>query len=1636
MQEIQMSRKKSGSGAATAAGITFQENVAAWLVCQILAGPNRTNDLELPANEMLETITCESLQPIDDIVVGATQRRLYFQCKTSLDIGTNTEFVKVMRQFAEQFIKSGNANDRYILAVSDTASATLRNSISKVLKIVRGKRGDEREQALVNRDQKTTEKFGAFEQTAREQLQMLQNGKQVDHEDVLLLLDRILVYAAPFGAGACIPDAAIDKLALVLTKPEVANRAWEHIVSIVRGFSPNRTGGGREEFVRDLREEGFIAQPLAKVREAIASLRAISDDYLTKLARHASIQCEDRRAVPIKRPIVDSILSELRVGSLLLCGEAGAGKTGCMVQVACRLQEDNIPLIIIPVERAFLGGIQNLLPPGVSLKEVLSAWPTDQPGVVCLDGLDAARSSVSLRSVLDFVYQVQTVAPNWRILASIREYDLHKSDEIRRLFPGSVSSGVPSSDVSGVRSVRIPELTDAETAQLFSSVPTLETVLEHEESSDLKLLARNIFNLDLLVDLLISSVDQNELRRINTQDKLLETYWKKRVDEAANSTEPLTRLTQRMVDSRGLAVNVQTELTSELAVLFSNSVLTREPGPLPEDPELVRYRHNILFDYAISRLWLRGLNDPRVLAEVATSPDLAIVFRPSLRMTLQRLWRVDSTRNTFWTRVAAWYRTHGMNDICKLSLTQVAAEEFRAVRDVTPLLDQLSDTAIVDLLQRTITTALLLLRVNREVFDIVGRDAAEWLPLTQAIAEHDASRFSNTLRNVLAAILDGTPDGRNKLTPEQRGPFSFIARRLLDIYISDPSDHILRRETLGVAIRACVFAVSWDRTESVASLQRAITPEFLAKASFIVLPLLGDDITMLANHDELFVEQVFSSYAELPEPSSNRVTSMGSGSILSLTSTAAQDLSMFEYSVGEVFSELVESHPRLAARVMRLILRRHLANRESNPTEPLSSRTTEFEFEGKQRIYIRDHSYIWDSNQTHSQHNLWRKAADAVFARLKMETSTESVHASLFEELLSTADIGAIWNRLLLAGAEMPAAFGRRLAPLLSYPVFLREFETRYAVGQLLERRFATWDQDARKQVELAIMQIGRGNDKFRNNSEEAAERARNSLTVCLPRAAIMSDELRASADRLNSEQSASPPTVPFGIGKFGYVSEEEDLSERGLLGTDAQKRFFEIRDVVKRLGSSNEAIPVDEVRYALEKIAAYEDALATAESDLIATEQTQESEGEIAAVFSNLAKVEGAETCLRDVILQRLLRFTTHVQPSFNAMDDNCWDSESPHWGSPYPRLEAARGIVKFVRHSKEVDESTADAIRRLSEDTVAAVRYQILAELGNLYLVAPNLFWELIESTVAKEEKLALLQCVIFVLLRFPPNSEHADRVDRLIRRVESRLKNHASAGFVRKTMVVHFLRRSLYVGDEFANSWLDALIESPATASEELHELIRLWQELLSEPPSTNLLNADAIVARGIEVLSRAFDSSIAAWHGRPWGGLRDEEARAAFHRATGPMRQIVDTTSFLLDRRSHPTEPAPRSDYQRIHEMLKTFRPLIDRSATVPLPQEAYGFLRTLQYVSPVNPNDALLWVRTLVRSASERGFLNDYLGADLLIDLLERYLVEHRDLLSGNATVRGAMIDLLNDCVSNGWPKAAPLLMRLHEVFRA
>ena len=145
MSEVE--RSKSGGGAATSGGTTFQEDVACYLSTLILAETKAEPPTGLPQSVNLCEIVAETPQAIDDLMVGTSAGGiLYIQAKTSLSLSGNeaSEFAKVITQFVRQrwlgarpiggeIRPLDTSRDRFILVVGHAAPTTITDSLASVL---------------------------------------------------------------------------------------------------------------------------------------------------------------------------------------------------------------------------------------------------------------------------------------------------------------------------------------------------------------------------------------------------------------------------------------------------------------------------------------------------------------------------------------------------------------------------------------------------------------------------------------------------------------------------------------------------------------------------------------------------------------------------------------------------------------------------------------------------------------------------------------------------------------------------------------------------------------------------------------------------------------------------------------------------------------------------------------------------------------------------------------------------------------------------------------------------------------------------------------------------------------------------------------------------------------------------------------------------------------------------------------------------------------------------------------------------------------------------------------------------------------------------------------------------------------
>src|SRR6185295_4808031 len=259
----------------------------------------------------------------------------------------------------------------------------------------------------------------------------------------------------------------------------------------------------------------------------IVALKSYTDSRVKYLERLSLLKLEGN-SLKIQRPVVQALRDFASEDNCAVVGEPGAGKSGCLHDLVRELTKSH-DVVLLTADMVKASSPNDLardlnLAASHSLVDVLANWSGKAPGFLVVDALDAARARMSLHVLCEVLREVTERAPRWRIVASIREYDLRTSPEVQELFAGGPHSAFADPRFQSVRHISVTPLTPEELGQLRPQSSKLATAFDRASGS-LSTLLRNPFNLSLLCKLLDQDVGQDELNTVKTQVGLLDLYW-------------------------------------------------------------------------------------------------------------------------------------------------------------------------------------------------------------------------------------------------------------------------------------------------------------------------------------------------------------------------------------------------------------------------------------------------------------------------------------------------------------------------------------------------------------------------------------------------------------------------------------------------------------------------------------------------------------------------------------------------------------------------------------------------------------------------------------------------------------------------------------------------------------------------------------------------------------------------------------------------------------------------------------------------------------------------------------------------------------------------------------------------------
>ena len=1668
MTEIISGGRGSGGGGATQAGINFQNRVAAWVATRILCDMARVPIFGL--REIPSLLRCETEQPVDDLLVGSRADTFAFaQVKHSIDLSDlpTSVFAGVVDQFAKQILanrgtglprrpwdrKPDPESDALMLIVGPGSSGQIREHLRSVLSRVRQLLPQQGlSEAAGNAQEARALDVISSHFSRSYQIEVGTIPNDVELRSALRLMHVELLDVDPNGQAEREAQDALRQV--VLRDHRQADSAWSVLVDACAHMAETHSGADQTALQNILLDAGFELNIPRSYSSDIDQLRrttARTEDILTDLAKIKVAET----IVSINRGVTQEIQRLSEISHTLVVGEPGAGKSGALAHFVEGLKTRGFDFVVLAVDRldaATEAQLQAELHLQHALDEVLENWPGRQPAFLVIDALDAARGGPAAKTIRDLIGRITSRKNRWRVVASIRKFDLRYSKELRDLFAvkGTTTAKPEYRDdhFSMVSHANVRPLSEKELVDVRTQSPALGALMS-QAPAELQQLLRIPFNLRLLGELLGTGMTVDQLTPVRTQLDLLDKYWRKRViadDNLGYAREGiLRRACEGMTAARVLRVDLgqvaDAAGSPSLHNLLSAHVLM-EWQPAPEQTPnryVLAFSHHVLFDYGAARLLLRG-NRAALLQRVEEERELSLILRPSFVFHFQYLWNEESSAS-FWEFVFQIGRSTHVPEIGKLIGPSAAVDLVRTIADLESLLSKLNATDEAsqrlgeEVFQHVVGAVLV---AARDTHPLIGPHAGPWAALAERVSRNLRVSSAYSLRSLLTAACEAA----GGWSEEQIGDLGAASRKLLEFAWATP-----RRDKwlVTLAIQCVCRTFESDPLRSAAIIRRALVLDHLKEYGHEEMPGLAREAHTLMKRDPVLVEEIYVTAFQFRDES-DAPTTMSPSNILRLSGNRKQDYGMARFELAAVFPQFQALFPENATRAAIAAMEGYVGEERSLPPDAAPEA---FDFRGRIAHILTDYSSIWDGRMS-TQHEDSIKLLD-VFMR-HCETLAEEGRLEEFRGVLDIVlernRLAVFWRRLLSLATKYPAALASEIAPLATASPVLTGLDTSQPAGEYLRVCFQTLSAAGRESIERTIVELPETGDPAHR---KYLEQTRNRLLGCIALENLVTQEAKAILTVLTKDSAVpeNEPPVRFGGAFSSAYGEREYLRDQGVkVESPANMRIQELEQPVVPFAAkfSNSNPSAEDVHAALQTLRALHDALETADRDGVDPQQSDYAWGVLAegteriARFKELSCDEPPGQFVRGV----LLAASHHPNPEPNPKYDAQFD-KSPSWGGPSARISAAQGLTALGAQRSCATTDVLDAVERLSRDSVAAVRFQVAVRLVQLYRTDRARMWKIIRQIGSEDQSTGVLSGLLQPTIG-QISGAHAQEAAEFIQMVLARKLTGPGADSIENAGVGILCGLYVWQAHPLSGALLDTFVAAPVENAEILSQLQFNLRDLLSYGDlEANNSKDNSIRHRALDVFTRVVQSAkgqlreLEGHHsGTAFSGWpeTDQENTKRLVRVLDHAAKELYFASGAFDNRGQNRRPGERD--LSTNERKRFFEeslPIIEALSDLGFSSIAHHLLQTLESFIPFEPRKVFLSVGSIVRAAADGGYQFEQLAADLVVRLVERYLAEYRELLQENPECRQVLVELLDTFIRAGWPSARQLTYRLEDIFR-
>lgn len=1593
-------------GSATTAGVTFQASVGAVFAVQMLAETVMDDRLGLGGAKPCG-IRFESEAAVDDCGIETDAGGwIFIQAKTGVTLSGKAD--SDLRKTAGQMIRLWHSarrghgrkgwdrpldpsKDRLLLAAGPTSSGSVTRDLARALNTCRAQYAAPSPKA--QKDALTT-----FVQALKAEWKSLTKAPARE-SDIRALLP--LLFVIPFDMAGADRAAAVAGAGHLVTRPSTGANAFVAIEKHCQHLMEARLGDGPLQFRSALSALGISLKAPPRYEADVAQLARYSVEMGRRLAEFEKTTVSGVD-ITVPRHVTQAVMEAAQSGSFLVIGEPGSGKSAVISAAATALREQKYDVIELAVDQLPVASVEGLrLELGLEHRvvDVLQNWPGATPAFLFIDALDATRGGAGeqvFRSLIDAA--VKYPSARWRVIASIRSFDLRMGEQFRSLFKGTPpSAAYASKDFLDIRHITVPPWTDAEFSALRANAPPLDQAITRggEKLHDL---ARVPFNTRLLAELITNGATPEAFNSLASQVALLALYWRKRVEQHGSGAELCLReAVGEMVANRSLRARRTTAAAPDPAAF--DAVQKDGVVMLLSDVRLIGFRHHILFDYAASRLFIDPLNIAATVDRLRNDRSLSLMLAPAIGFALQALWENDDpAREAFWVAVSLFAGGTGVDPVARSIAARIASEQPRQKDDLEGFLSLLQNHAS----RKAASGAFA-----HVVGSIVVR-VDDGLPVVDAAWCHLAARVSTELEGLAWPFRTLLTRFSDRLTnPAILADFGLAARALFSYAFDRPPALSL----LPIAIELVAQSYRSDAVASRTLLAKALAAARLETHAHEDIPALARQAKLLLDADPDFLVEIFGVVFGY-SVSDDSKTSMGSSQILALTSNRRQDYDHAKWELKEIVPRFLEAQPETAIRAISAALAGYVRRKYGEV------RTIDLPTAGATLTLIEDDSHIWASNPDDRHAHADNAAGMLLAFKTRLETASDDDARALAQYVIRHAKPLVLWARLFLVGAKRAAVLGKLLWPYASATPILRSSDTAKDAIDLVAAVYPLVDPSERQRLENSACTITYPDFKNPERTQLAflgrlfgaigptnltTEQARGFVT------AATTQEISTDNRRTYEFEVRSLPVEPY-----YWLPKEVDAK------APANAKLLRLIEIVDEAGGDFPS--------RLAAAEAVASAIQSASVDGVAPRITAYAEDQLGYALPKLAREQS--DLRKDSAMA--VRLWTLVSP----MLTNCRPEGVPGKATDRgPRASATDAALRLCTISQSLADRILPTIDPLRDDPNAGVRYAFANHFGCLWEFRRADLWRIAEQYVAS----ATDKAVLTALTGFLCWAIHHDveRVEDLALKLHPRASDeedvHGDSMVEGIASVVTFLWTRY--DRPRAHSLIQAWLAEPETYDAELGRVVASMRGHITGGyrlhKTIEVKLRTHFQSLAAEMVARAA-SCLDAFYAKGDAELTETERNRV--RACARLAdQIGDQLYFSSGAAAQGSEDVPLAGIDSKRAFLRDATPIIRRLGDVAVPHTIYYLIELLDFLRPADPETVFdLIVHAVLTGGPRHGYEFEPMAINRFVTIVGVYLADHRGIFA-SPDRREKLIACLDIFVNAGWPTARRLLYRLPEL---